>query len=213
MSEDDIRNKTVVMPADMAGKLRDRLRKEKKDSIFYSSESSSNTEKKEPINKITKPIGNSGISINEELDTLDDRDTVQIQVNREKRENLILKDKIVYKSKTVLAGFLVSFDKNGSGDFFPLYSGEVFISNCLNSEQNIFAVSDTKIEEKQAKFNVSFEGKVTLTDLAANGMTKLKKFGTNNYIELMSNSDTLDHGDVLVIDKRNFHIVLIKFSV
>ncbi len=115
----------------------------------------------------------------------------------------------VWTKDSKLIGFMVSFDKNEFGEFYPLKVGRLIItSEVAASGGNYLLLSEESVSPMHAIMRISQNGEVQILDQLSEYGTKIKHLDGSTE-ELSGEKSVLAHGDVVSFGDRSFHILLI----
>lgn len=115
----------------------------------------------------------------------------------------------VWTKDSKLIGFMVSFDKNEFGEFYPLKVGRLIItSEVAASGGNYLLLAEESISPMHAIMRISQNGEVQILDQLSEYGTKIKHLDGSTE-ELSGEKSVLAHGDVVSFGDRSFHILLI----
>jgi hypothetical protein len=124
-------------------------------------------------------------------------------------------EKIVWLKDTPLVGFLVSFEKNKNGEVWELRSGRLIVtaeppSNVSSS--NYLYLNHETVSPNHAIMKITRHGEIQLLDQLSEYGTQIKRFGSQESIQLSGDKSTLDHGDIVKFGDRAFHVCIISFE-
>lgn len=115
----------------------------------------------------------------------------------------------VWMKDSKLVGFMVSFDKNEFGEFYPLKVGRLIItSEVTASGGNYLLLVEESVSPMHAIMRISPNGEVQILDQLSEYGTKIKHLDGSTE-ELSGEKSILAHGDIVSFGDRSFHIVLI----
>jgi hypothetical protein len=117
-----------------------------------------------------------------------------------------------YTKLTPIVGFLVSFDSNPDGDFFELRSGRLIITSDESSPGSIIHISDSTVSPSHAILRMTPSGDIQVLDQLSEFGTEVRKGATAEVIQLSGDKCSLNHGDVLKVGERSFHVCLVARS-
>jgi hypothetical protein len=117
---------------------------------------------------------------------------------------------VVWQKKTPVIGFLVSFDADTNGDVYELRTGRVIVTSEPSGTGNFFIVNDDTVSPMHAILRIAASGEVQVLDQLSEFGTKIKRFGSDEEIELSGEKGTLEHGDIVRFGKRNFNVCIIQ---
>ena len=127
-----------------------------------------------------------------------------IESNEKKIENA------VWVKITPVVGFLVSFDNNSNGDIYELRSGRLVVTSDDNIHgQNYILINDETVSPCHAFLRITQDGEIQLLDQLSEYGTKIKRFGSDEEIELSGEKSTVEHGDLIMFGNRKFHVTLL----
>lgn len=115
----------------------------------------------------------------------------------------------VWTKDSKLIGFMVSFDRNEFGEFYPLKVGRLIItSEVAASGGNYLLLSEESVSPMHAIMRISQNGEVQILDQLSEYGTKIKHTDGSTE-ELSGEKSILSHGDIVSFGDRSFHILLI----
>lgn len=117
-----------------------------------------------------------------------------------------------YTKLTPIIGFLVSYDSNPDGDFFELRSGRLIITSDETSSGSIIYISDSTVSPSHAILRMTPSGDIQVLDQLSEFGTEVRKGATAEVIQLSGDKCSLNHGDVLKVGERSFHVCLVARS-
>lgn len=115
----------------------------------------------------------------------------------------------IWQKKTPVIGFLVSYDINPAGDIVDLRSGRLIVTSEASGQGNFLLVKDESVSLMHAILRISAHGEVQVYDQLSEFGTRIKKSGTDDQLELSGDKGTIEHGDIVVFGKRNFHVCMV----
>lgn len=115
----------------------------------------------------------------------------------------------VYAKLTPVVGFLVSFDSNPNGDVYELRSGRLIVTSEGASQGNYLIVRDESVSPMHAILRITQSSEIQVLDQLSEFGTKIKRFGSEQEIELSGDKGTIEHGDKIYFGKRMFHVCLL----
>ncbi len=122
------------------------------------------------------------------------------------------KEGVVWHKKTPIVGFLVSFDGNPNGEVFELRSGRLIVTSESSAQGNFLVCRDPSVSPMHAILRVSQGGEIQVLDQLSEFGTRIKRFGSDEEIELSGDKGTIEHGDVVTFGNRKFHVCLIALA-
>ena len=120
------------------------------------------------------------------------------------------KAQVIYAKKTKVVGFLVSYDENENGDVFELRIGRVIVTSEISGTGNFFVVHDSTVSPMHAILRVGQNGEVQVLDQLSEHGTRIKRFGSEEEIELSGEKGNIEHGDTVSFGKRKFNVCMIQ---
>jgi FHA domain len=115
----------------------------------------------------------------------------------------------IWSNKSPLVGFLVSYDNNELGDVCSLRTGRMIVTSTPQATGNYILINDESVSSLHAIIRISASGEIQILDQLSESGTFIKRFGTDEQIELSGEKSFLEHGDVVRFGKRTFHVSLI----
>jgi len=109
---------------------------------------------------------------------------------------------------TRIVGFLVSYDKNPTGEVLDLRFGRWIVSSDKTSDGNFLIIKDESVSPLHAIVKITEEGEIQVLDqLSEHGTSIRHKDGDEE--KLSGSMGTIDHGDKVTFGSREFHVCLI----
>lgn len=120
-----------------------------------------------------------------------------------------LADLAVWLNDAPLLGFLVTYDKNRLGEVCSLRSGRMIVTSAPQSTGNYLLIDDSSVSPLHAIMRITASGEIQILDQLSESGTFIRRFGTEEEIELSGEKSFLEHGDVVRFGERTFHILMV----
>lgn len=118
-------------------------------------------------------------------------------------------DGAIWVNEGPVMGFLVSYDSNRNGDVCTLRSGRLIVTSAPQSNGNYLLINDETVSPLHAIMRVSQGGEIQILDQLSEFGTIIRRFGSDEEVELSGEKSTLEHGDVVRFGNRSFHVCVI----
>lgn len=106
-------------------------------------------------------------------------------------------------------GFLVSYQKVPTGEYFPLCTGRMTITADADCKGSVFILADESVSMPHAIAKIT-EGEIMILDQLSEQGTKVKKKGSDQFIELAGERTTLQQGDQIWFGDVHFYVSLVE---
>lgn len=118
-------------------------------------------------------------------------------------------DRIEWRRRSKLVGFLVSFDRDSNGDSFELRSGRLIVTSEVPSGGNFMFIDDQTVSPMHAVVRVTEQGEIQVLDQLSEHGTKVTHFGVTDEVELSGDKCSLGHGDLIRFGERRFCVCVL----
>ena len=121
----------------------------------------------------------------------------------------VFSDLIFWAVEAPLVGFMVSYDKNPMGEVCSLRAGRLTVTSVAQGNGSSLLLQDPTISPNHAIIRVSASGEIQVLDQLSESGTHIKRFGSEEEIELSGDKSFLEHGDIIRFGDRSFHVSII----
>lgn len=122
-------------------------------------------------------------------------------------------NRLTWELETPVIGFLVSYDENKNGEFYPLRIGRLAVTSVDPGNGNHLILKHSTVSEMHAILKITANARVQILDQLSEFGTKILKAGTDECLELSGDKSELKHGDVVIFGERQFSVCIIDFGV
>jgi hypothetical protein len=129
--------------------------------------------------------------------------------HRQTQPDQSLNDLVFWTVQTPLVGFMVSYDYNPMGEVCSLRAGRLTVTSVPQSSGSSLLIEDPSISPNHAIIRVSASGEIQVLDQLSESGTHIKRFGSEDEIELSGDKSFLEHGDTIRFGTRTFHVSII----
>lgn len=123
-----------------------------------------------------------------------------------------LNDLGIWVNEAPLTGFLVSFDRNPLGEVCTLRNGRMIVTSAPQSTGNYLFLDEPTVSPLHAIMRVTGSGEIQILDQLSETGTFIRRFGSEEEIELSGEKSFLEHGDTVRFGERTFHVTVIVRS-
>lgn len=118
-------------------------------------------------------------------------------------------DLAVWANDATLAGFLVSYDRNSLGEVCSLRTGRMIVTSVAQANGNFLLIEESTVSPLHAIMRITATGEIQILDQLSESGTFIKRFGSEDEIELSGEKSFLEHGDTVRFGERTFHVTVI----
>jgi hypothetical protein len=119
------------------------------------------------------------------------------------------REEVVWRTKSKLVGFLVSYSSDPSGRYIELREGRLLITRDVTSNDSYLVINDANVSPLHATMRISADGAILVLDqLSEHGTHVLPSDGSEQRT-LNGDKGDLFHGDVVVFGKCEYHVVTV----
>jgi hypothetical protein len=104
---------------------------------------------------------------------------------------------------------MVSYDKNPMGEVCSLRAGRLTVTSVPQANGSSLLIEDESVSANHAIIRVSASGEIQVLDQLSECGTHIKRFGSEDEIELSGDKSFLEHGDSIRFGNRIFHVSII----
>lgn len=211
------RNRTVMLTPEMTGQVRARLAQE--NSGFQSGFSLPQQNPSAP--KLPEPQGfspNTTVQHQPKVIFESGKGKVQPTHQHDHREDVPVKappvqkfsEGLVWVKESPIVGFMVSFDSNENGEFYPLRVGRLIItSEASTNGGNYLLINDESVSPMHAILRIGTSGDIQVLDQLSEFGTKIRHINGEEE-QLSGEKGTLHHGDVVFFGNRSYCVCIIE---
>jgi FHA domain len=124
-------------------------------------------------------------------------------------------EQIYWIKELPLVGFLVSFEKNRNGEVLALRPGRLIVTSEASSRggsSNYLYINDDTVSPNHAIMKITKHGEIQVLDQLSEHGTRIRRFGSGEYMQLSGDKSTLDHGDVVKFGDRTYHVCVLSIE-
>ena len=103
----------------------------------------------------------------------------------------------VWSKLSPIVGFLVSYDKNTTGDVYELRGGRLIVTSEAAAAGNYMLVEDATVSPMHAIMRISANGEIQVLDQLSEHGTTFRRFGAKEEQELSGDKSSLELGDLI----------------
>ena len=118
-------------------------------------------------------------------------------------------DLAVWANDATLVGFLVSYDRNSLGEVCSLRTGRMIVTSIAQSNGNYLLIEESTVSPLHAIMRITATGEIQILDQLSESGTFIRRFGSEDEIELSGEKSFLEHGDTVRFGERTFHVTVI----
>lgn len=118
-------------------------------------------------------------------------------------------DQMNWSERGKVLGFLVSYDEDEKGSYFPLQAGRMIITSEANGTGDHFLVADKSVSPMHAIIRVSGDGKIQVLDQLSENGTRIQREHEED-LELSGDKGELRQGDIVSFGERKYHVCLVQ---
>ena len=115
----------------------------------------------------------------------------------------------VMRGKTIIIGFLISYDKDKNGEVYQIRKGRKLITSRPTDHGEYMLIEDETVSPLHAILRTTKDHKIQIMDQLSEYGTTIIRAGTNEEIEVAGGLETVENGDILRIGEINFSVVLL----
>lgn len=119
------------------------------------------------------------------------------------------RDRIYWKTESILVGFLVTYDHDPKGSYVELRQGRLMVSNQREESGSCLVVLGESVSPMHAIMRVASGGVVQVLDQLSEAGTRVRHMGQPEEEFLSGEKSTLSHGDIVFFGDRKFHVLLV----
>lgn len=134
----------------------------------------------------------------------------KIDIEQREEEMSNATERMHYKTKTKLVGFLVTYDGDPLGSYVELRSGRIIVTSEAEGNGNFFVVKDDSVSPMHAIMRVTEKGEVQVLDQLSENGTRVICADSGEEIQLSGEKSNVSHGDVIVFGDRSYKISLVR---
>ena len=120
---------------------------------------------------------------------------------------------VVWRKKSPIVGFLVSYDKDQNGEVFDLRSGRLIVTCEPAANSDYLLIQEGGVSPLHAIIRISATGELQVLDQLSEHGTRVTKFGADSTDELSGDKAALEHGDTIQFGERTFHVCIVTRGV
>jgi hypothetical protein len=122
-------------------------------------------------------------------------------------------EEVSWKNKTVLAGFLVSFDNDPLGAYIELRTGRIIVTSDQEATGNSLVIDHESVSPMHAIMRVAGGATIQILDQLSESGTRIFRAGSDDEELLSGEKSTLSHGDTVIFGDRKYHVCLLNCGV
>lgn len=204
------RNRTVMLTPDITGEVRARLAKEMEPSSVsgsggFSAPSSGGYATPGAASRDAEQTRGGGFSVPTGVPAV-----APVAVNGAHGMNLT---GVVWRKRSPIVGFLVSYDKEPNGEVFDLRSGRLIVTCEPAANSDYLLIQDGGVSPLHAILRISATGEIQVLDQLSEHGTRVTKFGAETTDELSGDKAALEHGDTIQFGERTFYVCIVTRGV
>ena len=119
------------------------------------------------------------------------------------------RDRIYWKTESLLVGFLVTYDHDPKGSYVELRQGRLMVSNQREDSGSCLVVLGESVSPMHAIMRVASGGIVQVLDQLSEAGTRVRHMGQPEEEFLSGEKSSLSHGDIVFFGDRKFHVLLV----
>ena len=128
------------------------------------------------------------------------------------RDESDLRDLGIWVNRGPLIGFLVSYSRIKEGEVCSLRSGRMIVTSTPQTSGNYLLIDDESVSSLHAIIRITPSGEIQVLDQLSESGTFIRRFATEEEIELSGEKSFLEHGDLIRFGEIVFHVSMIMRS-
>jgi hypothetical protein len=161
-------------------------------------------------NALNKPMEPTFINVPSEHQVMNEEGAEQMSTTFNSPVVDNSKDRIVWKKRSPVTGFLVSYDNDENGEWFPLQSGRVVVTSENDPAGDVLMIMSESVSPAHAIIKISKTGEVQVLDQLSEHGTRILRFDSDDEEELSGEKAIVAHGDVVQFGERSFYVVCVE---
>jgi len=119
------------------------------------------------------------------------------------------RESVIWKKRSKLVGFLVSYASDPMGSYIELREGRLLITNGQSSNESCLVIADETVSPMHAIMRISADGSILILDQLSEHGTRVQRAETGKEESLMGDKSAISHGDVVMFGDCQYHVAVL----
>lgn len=119
------------------------------------------------------------------------------------------RERVEWRVRSKLVGFLVSYESDPMGRYIELREGRLLVTKDVKSNDSYLLIEHDSVSPLHATMKISGDGSILVLDQLSERGTKIKRGDGSKDEALNGDKGNLFHGDIVVFGDCEYHLVLV----
>jgi hypothetical protein len=121
----------------------------------------------------------------------------------------LYRERVEWRIKSKLVGFLVSYESDPMGRYIELREGRLLVTKDVKSNDSYLLIEHESVSPLHATMKISDDGSILVLDQLSERGTKIKRVDGSSDEVLNGDKGNLFHGDIVVFGDCEYHLALV----